>query len=77
MTPTPDHLWSTDECAAYLGCEPKTLENWRSSGKGGLPFIRLGRLIRYYPPAVVAWIETRLVTGTSEASPDHDGGTDQ
>lgn len=64
-----DHLWSTAECAAYLGCKPKTLENDRSKGtRESPPFVKVGRLVRYYPPAVFAWVESRLRHSTSEVS---------
>ena len=49
-----------------LDCEVKTLQAWRCRG-GGPPFIRVGRLVRYRPQDVEAWIESRRVASTSEA----------
>jgi excisionase family DNA binding protein len=37
---------NTREAAEYLGCSPKTLQNWRSSGKGPR-FVRIGGKIAY------------------------------
>lgn len=50
-----------------LDCEVKTLQAWRCRG-GGPPFIRVGRLVRYRPQDVEAWITSRRVSSTSEAS---------
>ena len=52
--------------AKELNCEVKTLQAWRCRG-GGPPFIRVGRLVRYRPEDVEAWIESRRVSSTSEA----------
>lgn len=55
-----------DETAVskQLKCEAKTLQAWRCRG-GGPPFIRVGRLVRYRPQDVLAWIEARRVDSTS------------
>lgn len=51
--------------AKELNCEVKTLQAWRCRG-GGPPWIRVGRLVRYRPQDVEAWIESRRVCSTSE-----------
>lgn len=58
-----------DETAVskQLHCEVKTLQAWRCRG-GGPPFIRVGRLVRYRPQDVEAWITSRRVSSTSEAA---------
>lgn len=53
--------------ARQLDIETKTLQAWRCRG-GGPPFIKVGRLVRYRPEDVEAWIESRRVASTSEAS---------
>lgn len=52
--------------AKQLDCETKTLQAWRCRG-GGPPFIKVGRLVKYRPQDVEAWIESRRVASTSEA----------
>ena len=55
-----------ESCVAkQLDCEVKTLQAWRCRG-GGPPFVRVGRLIRYKPDDVQAWVESRRMTSTSE-----------
>ena len=53
--------------AKQLACEVKTLQAWRCRG-GGPPFIRVGRLVRYRPQDVEAWIASRRVSSTSETA---------
>ncbi len=59
-------LLSTVEAAPLIGVEPKTAENWRSLGLGP-KFIRAGRLVKYDPDDIAAWLSARRVSSTSEA----------
>jgi excisionase family DNA binding protein len=45
--------------AKYLGIAEGTLRNWVSSGDYLVPYIRVGRLIRFDPDALDAWIASR------------------
>lgn len=42
-----ERLLTTDEAAAILGVQPQTLVSWRCTGSWNLPYIRVGRLVRY------------------------------
>ena len=59
------NLLDTAEAAPLAGASPKTLENWRTLGFGP-KFIRVGRLIRYDPDDIKAWLDARRVSSTSE-----------
>ena len=61
-------LLNESSVAKRLHCEVKTLQAWRCRG-GGPPFIRVGRLIRYCPDDVRAWIESRRVRSSSDQRP--------
>lgn len=56
-------LLNEDEAAQILTVEPQTLAVWRSTGRYNLPFIRMGRLIRYRRADLEAWLESRVVGG--------------
>jgi len=58
-------LLNESAVAKQLGCQVKTLQAWRCRG-GGPEFVRVGRLIRYNPNSVVAWVESRTARSTSE-----------
>lgn len=40
-------MLDTDAAANYLGLQKTTLETWRSTKRVELPYVRLGRAIRY------------------------------
>jgi len=42
-----DQLMSTGAAAAYLNVEPQTLAAWRCLGRHGLPYVKVGRAVRY------------------------------
>jgi excisionase family DNA binding protein len=58
-SPTPTTtLWTQREAADFLRCSPRTLERLRVEGEGP-PYARVGRLVRYDPDAVRAWLKER------------------
>ena len=40
-------LLTTEEAAQLLHLKPRTLVLWRHEGRSALPFVRLGRSVRY------------------------------
>lgn len=50
-----------DEKAAaeLLDVSPGTLSVWRSTGRYALPFLKVGRKIRYRRADLLAWLESR------------------
>lgn len=59
---------SASEAAALLGLSPKTLEKWRSEGKGPSS-IRLGRRVAYSRGAIVQWLERQERGGGKQSAP--------
>ena len=47
------------EAAAILDVSPGTLGVWRSTGRYNLPFIKVGRNVRYRRADLDAWLEKR------------------
>lgn len=64
--PAVDYLLTTSEAARLLGLPPQTLVNWRCTGRYPLPFIRVGRLIRYRVTDLNSWIENNVVVKGEE-----------
>lgn len=58
-------LMDEDEAAALLKLKSQTLSKWRMDGKYNLPFIRMGRAIRYRKSDLLAWLESRTVGGAT------------
>ncbi|MDP2172011.1 MAG: helix-turn-helix domain-containing protein [Rhodocyclaceae bacterium] len=47
------------EAAEILDVVVGTLQVWRSTGRYGIPFIKVGRKVRYSRTALNAWLESR------------------
>jgi excisionase family DNA binding protein len=55
-----DKLYSPKEAAGYLGVSKQTLNIWRMTGKYSLPFIKIGRIIRYRESDLQAFLNGRV-----------------
>lgn len=51
-----DHLLTPTQVASKLGVAKQTLANWASQGIGP-PYLKIGKLRRYPPKGVDAWIK--------------------
>lgn len=52
-----DSLWSIEDLSQYLQVPVGTLYQWRSR-KYGPPGVKVGRVIRYRPADVAAWLNS-------------------
>lgn len=60
-----ERLLTPDEVAVHIGCETKTLATWRSKGRHGLPYVKVGARVRYRQCDVEAWLAQRSMTQTT------------
>jgi hypothetical protein len=67
-TATHDPKLNEDEAARHIGVRPQTLANWRCHRRYDLPFIRVGRLIRYRLSDLDRWLESRTVGADDETN---------
>lgn len=56
-----DRLLTTPEAAKMLDVSPKTLEVWRCVKRYPLPYVKIGRNVRYPSSAIQDFIESRTV----------------
>jgi excisionase family DNA binding protein len=61
-------LLSNEEAAAYIGVTPRTLEVWRCKKRHRIPYIKVGRLVKYRRHALDAFLENATVGGDLEGS---------
>ena len=54
-------LVSSPEVAAYIGVQPGTLEVWRCTKNQRIPFLKVGRLVKYRLRDLDAWLASRAV----------------
>lgn len=52
-------LLTEAEASQLLGMAPGTLSVWRSTGRHELPFVKVGRSVRYSRKALDAWLQAR------------------
>ncbi len=51
--PASPHLWTARDVARFTRCRLRQVGYLRNQG---LPFVRIGRLVRFDPPHVTAWL---------------------
>jgi excisionase family DNA binding protein len=54
-------LLTNDQAAAYLGVTPRTLEVWRCTKRHNIPYIKVGRLVKYRQNALDSWLIARTI----------------
>ena len=54
-------LYDPGKAAAFLGISKETLSVWRCTKRYGLPYIRVGRLIKYRLSDLTNFVESRRV----------------
>ncbi len=52
-------LLDEKQAAEHLTVSPGTLSVWRSTGRYNLPFVKVGRMVRYRLTDLDAWLEAR------------------
>ena len=61
QTHTTDPLLSEAEAAVFLRVKPTSLQVWRSTRRYPLPYLKVGRLVRYRLSALNAFLAAREV----------------
>jgi len=54
-------LFNDAEAAEFIGVQPQTLRDWRHNKRYALPYVKVGRLVRYRRHDLLNWLESRLV----------------
>lgn len=68
MTTALSQLITEAEAAELLCIKPQTLAAWRCRATQDLPFVRVGRAIRYRLSDVEDWLARRTQTATARAA---------
>ena len=55
-------LLTPKQAGAYLGIQYETLAVWRTTGRYNLPFVKVGRAVRYRLSDLEAWVKDRIQT---------------
>lgn len=60
-------LLTRKEAAEYLECSPQTLATWAITGRYDLPFLKIGRKVRYRRADLDRFLARRTVCRTAKA----------
>ena len=60
-------LLDQNEAAQLLHVTPGTLSVWRSTGRYSIPFVKVGRSVRYRRSDLNSWIDSRTQTNGATA----------
>jgi hypothetical protein len=60
-------LLTDQQAASILKTQPATLSVWRTTGRYNLPFVKIGRHVRYKAGDLKAFINRRTVSHTGQA----------
>lgn len=55
------NLFGNNGAATYLGVTPRTLEVWRCTKRHQIPYIKVGRLVKYRQSDLDAWLAAQTV----------------
>lgn len=61
LTPQSE-LLNSEQAASYLGVATNSLAVWRATKRYPLPYIKVGRLVKYRRADLDAFIQSRTVT---------------
>ena len=59
-------LMDTADAAQHLGVTTRTLEVWRCTKRHAIPYIKVGRLVRYRCKDLDGWLESRIVDAVAD-----------
>lgn len=62
----PSGLTTPRDAAVYIGVKINTLAVWRMTNRYGLPFVKLGKVIRYRKSDLDKWIDENVSTNRAE-----------
>jgi predicted DNA-binding transcriptional regulator AlpA len=61
-------LLTPAQTAEILGVAEDTLTVWRCTRRVVLPYVKIGRHVRYDPASIAQFIKERTATGTADAA---------
>lgn len=61
ILPQNPELLNNDQSAAYIGVTPRTLEVWRCTKRHQIPYIKVGRLVKYRKSALDFFLDQQTV----------------
>jgi excisionase family DNA binding protein len=64
----PPRMMTRLQAAEYIGLKKQTLDAWACAGRNDLPYVKLGRAVRYCREDLDAWLERNSRTHTGQSA---------
>ncbi len=61
LTFNDDVLATPDEAAKLIKINASTLQKWRSTGENSIPFVKIGRSVRYRVSDLKAYVDSHVI----------------
>jgi hypothetical protein len=61
-----DPIFNNHQAAEHIGVTPRTLEVWRCTKRYQIPYIKVGRLVKYRKSALDAFLAQRTIGAAEE-----------
>ena len=61
ILPQNTELLSSHQASIYIGVSPSTMEVWRCTKRYQIPFIKIGRLVRYRKSELDSFLDQQTV----------------
>ena len=58
---SPSDLLTREQAAQYLGLKPQTMSVWACTKRYGLPYLKVGSLVRYRRADLDGFLEARTI----------------
>lgn len=65
LTFNDDVLATPEQAAQLIQINASTLQKWRSTGENNIPFVKIGRSVRYRVSDLKAYVERHVVGGAA------------
>lgn len=59
-------LLDTEDAARYIGVSAHTLEVWRCTKRYDVPYIKVGRLVKYRVYDLINWLNAQTINNKEE-----------
>lgn len=61
-------FYTPEQVSELIGVTVGTLATWRMTGRYNLPYVKIGRRVRYEAETVQAWLDSRTHLHTGEGA---------
>ena len=69
ITLSDDVIITTAQASKLLSTPESTLNKWRSTGENNIPYLKIGRNVRYRTTELKKWVDAHMIVGDLQLLP--------